>query len=87
MDEKRLMMIEARAAAQTRLIAMVIAELDRQGGADRLWEHLEEREVFQGGEEDPGVVPSEAYAFEAAVAEEMRRVIEAARGFAGRFPS
>ena len=74
---------DARLAAQAKVLAMILAELAAAGLAGPLWERLEEREMFQGGEEDPGVIPTEAFAFEAAVAEEIRRIVDDARRRAG----
>jgi hypothetical protein len=75
--------IEARLAAQSKVLAMIVAELDAAGLAGGLWRFLDERESFQGGEEDPGVLPTEAFGFEAAVADEIRGIAEAARRRAG----
>ncbi len=70
---------EARLVAQSKVLALILAELDAAGLADRLWDRLERRESFQDGEEDPGVLPGEAFGFEATVAGEIRRIVEDAR--------
>jgi len=67
----RLMRLEAMVIAQRKLLLRLIAQ---SGAAAALHEDLAGREVFQGHEEDPGVLPSAEYALEAAVAEEMRRL-------------
>jgi hypothetical protein len=83
MQSTETLTIEARLAAQSKVLAMLVAELDAAGLAGRLWRFLDERDSFQGGEEDPGVLPSEAFGFEAAVAHEIRAIAEEARRRAG----
>ena len=67
----RLMRLEAMVIAQRKVLLRLIAQ---SGSAAALHEDLAGREVFQGHEEDPGVLPSAEYALEAAVAEEMLRL-------------
>lgn len=71
--------LEGHLIAQRKLLAMIIAELAEQGGETRIWDFLEERSVMQDHQEDPGAVPTEALAIEAAVAEEMSLIADAAR--------
>jgi hypothetical protein len=82
MPDLKLEALEGRLMAQRKLIALLVAELDRDGRADRLWAFLDERSQFQDGEEDPGVVPSGALATEGAVSDEVRLIAEAARRYA-----
>jgi len=82
MTDGKLTSIEGRLTAQAKLLAMLIAELDREGRADRFWLFLEDRLNVQDGEEDPGVVPVEGFGFEGAVAEELRMINDAARRYA-----
>jgi hypothetical protein len=44
-----------------------------------LFDELENDAQFQDGEEDPGTIPSEGYATDAAAAAEIRSLIDAAR--------
>jgi hypothetical protein len=81
MPEASLTTLDARITAQSKLLAMIVAELERDGRAERLWRFLESRVSFQDGEEDPGAIPSEAFAFEGAVAAEMRLIAETARRY------
>jgi hypothetical protein len=71
--------VEGRLLAQRKLLAFILSELVR-GDAGGRWEAFaEQRAVFQDGEEDPGVVPSEAQAVEAALADEIRQIAELVR--------
>ncbi|MBM9594547.1 hypothetical protein [Roseitranquillus sediminis] len=71
--------LEGRLMGQRKVLALVIATLASGRSADDLLERLEELENFQGYDEDPGAVPTEAFAIEAALAEEVRLIVEAAR--------
>ena len=64
---------EGRFLAHRKVLALLLAELSASA---RLREYLEQRSMFQGHEEDPGVLPSAEFAFEAAVAEELRLIAE-----------
>ena len=44
-----------------------------------LFEELDNDTIFQDGEEDPGTIPSEGYATDAAAAAEIRSLIDAAK--------
>ena len=66
--------LEGRMIALRKALAVLVARLD--GDALDL---LRDRAVFAGGEEDPGAgTPGPEYAIEAAEAEEMRLLMEAA---------
>jgi len=76
----RLMRLEAMVIAQRKVLLRLIAQ---SGSAAALHDDLAGREVFQGHEEDPGVLPSAEYALEAAVAEELRRLAREVEAMAG----
>jgi hypothetical protein len=70
--------LEGRLSAQREvLIAFLAAYL----GGDRqtLSARLRDETIFMDGEEDPGIVPSEAFAFEAARSAEIRSILRAAQ--------
>ena len=71
--------VEGRILAHRQILGAIVAELSaREGGAGRVGELLGRRQVFQGGEEDPGAVPDAGMAIEAALSDEMRLVGEEA---------
>ena len=66
--------LDGRLVALRKALAVLVARLD-----DDALDHLRERTVFAGGDEDPGAgEPGPEYAIEAAEAEEMRLLLEAA---------
>ena len=66
--------VEGRLIALRKALALLLARLD-----DDALDHLRERAVFAGGEEDPGAgEPGPEYAIEASEAEETRLLLEAA---------
>jgi hypothetical protein len=67
--------LEGRLIGQRKVLAMLVAAMPQDGA---LWARLEERAQVQDHEEDPGVMPSGAYAIEAAAAEEVRLILEMA---------
>lgn len=71
--------LEGRLLAHRQILGAIVAELSaREGGAERITDLLERRQVFQGFEEDPGAVPDPGMAVEAALSDEMRLVSEEA---------
>ncbi|MDB5526758.1 MAG: hypothetical protein JWM58_4521 [Rhizobium sp.] len=70
--------LEGRLSAQREILISVLAAL-LSGGPNTLNAKLKDETIFMDGEEDPGVVPSEAYAFEAARAAEIRSILGAAK--------
>jgi hypothetical protein len=82
MTEPRIDGLEGRLLAQRKLIALIVAILDRDGRADEIWRFIEARGRFDDGEEDPGVLPSAAAGIEGALASELRLIAEAARRYA-----
>ena len=66
--------VDGRLIALRKALALLVARLD-----DDALEFLHERAVFSGGEEDPGAsATSPEFAIQAAEAEEMRLLLEAA---------
>ncbi|WP_153020098.1 hypothetical protein [Paramesorhizobium deserti] len=72
--------IEGRLIAQREVLGFMLAILARREGAgDALWNELEERATFQNQQEDPGVLPTRAFAAEAAMMREFRLIVDEAR--------
>lgn len=69
--------LEGRLIAQRKILARLVAELR----SDALDAFLADRDHFEGNEEDPGAVPDGAFAVEAAIADEVRLIREAAQRF------
>lgn len=68
--------LEGRLMAHRKLIAMILSTLR---DSPELWSKIEDRLEVRDHEEDPGVIPSEAFAIEAALADEIRLVLRTAR--------
>ena len=71
--------LEARLNAHREVLITLMAALIRDARYARAFEEIEEETVFMDGEEDPGIVPSRAFASEAHAADEIRLLLEAAR--------
>ena len=72
--------IEGRLNAQREALAFLFAfAFDQEEEFERLWRLLEERFQFQNNQEDPGVLPSRAFAIEGAMMREFRQIAEDAR--------
>jgi len=70
--------LEGRLSAQREvLIAFLAAYLS--GDSKSLSARLGDETMFMDGEEDPGVIPSEAFAFEEARSAEIRAILKAAQ--------
>ncbi|WP_424932384.1 hypothetical protein [Amaricoccus macauensis] len=68
--------LEGRLIAHRKILALL---LEHCGDSGALRETLEARLEVQDHEEDPGVVPNEAFAIEGAIADELRLVMDAAK--------
>ncbi|MDP3339682.1 hypothetical protein [Frigidibacter sp.] len=82
----QLVRLEAMLIAQRKLLLRLIAQT---GAGAAIADDLAAREVFQGHEEDPGVLPTAEFALEAAVAEQLRliaREVQAIAEAAGPAP-
>ncbi|MBX9458676.1 MAG: hypothetical protein KL863_22985 [Rhizobium sp.] len=71
--------LEARLNAHREVLISLMASMIAGGRHARVFEDLHQDAVFRDGEEDPGIVPSKAFASEAHGAEEIARLLEAAR--------
>lgn len=71
--------LEARLNAHREVLITLMAALIHDGRYGKAFEEIEEETVFMDGEEDPGIVPSQAFATEAHAADEIRHLLEAAR--------
>ena len=75
--------LEARLNAHREVLISLMASMMVDGRHDRVFDELQQDAVFRDGEEDPGIVPTKAFAREAHAAEEIARLLEAARARAG----
>lgn len=78
MDQARdLEMLEGRILAQRRLLARLVA-LCPDPHWHQIGNWLDERQIFHDGQEDPGAVPAEGLAQQAAMADEFRELLRLA---------
>lgn len=82
MTEANAASIDGRLMAHRQILSLSVGALAETPGGAPIIAFLEEGRVFQGGEEDPGVVPSGAYGIELALADELRLILERSRGSA-----
>jgi hypothetical protein len=75
--------LEARLNAHREVLISLMASMMADGRHGRVFDELQQDAVFVDGEEDPGIVPSKAFASEAHAADEIGRLLEAARARAG----
>jgi hypothetical protein len=75
--------LERRLNAHREVLTTVVAALARSGAAEIL-DHLAPDTLFMNGQEDPGVLPTKAFALEQAHADEIKRIVDAARQRAER---
>jgi hypothetical protein len=74
--------LEGRILAQRKILVEILSRLAQSDAG--LLDALEERTVFRDHEEDPGVADvSPEFAIEAAIAEEVRLIVQSARGRSG----
>ncbi|WP_292422786.1 hypothetical protein [Mesorhizobium sp.] len=71
--------IEGRLNAQRETLALVVALLAGLDKSERIWAELEARFQFQNNQEDPGALPSRAFAIESAMMREFKLIFEEAR--------
>ena len=71
--------MEARLNAHREILISLMASMMADGRHGRLFDELQQDAVYVDGEEDPGIVPSEAFASEAHGADEIARLLDAAR--------
>jgi hypothetical protein len=70
--------LEGRVIAQRKLLAMILGAMPEDA---EIWRQLDRRAVSENHEEDPGVVPDEAFAIEAAISSELWLITDAAKSF------
>jgi hypothetical protein len=79
--------IEGRLNAQREMLAMLTALIAKQSGEpERVLSLAGERRLLQNGQEDPGAIPSRAFAIEAAMMREFALLEEEARARFGEEP-
>lgn len=71
--------LEARLNAHREVLISLMASMMADGRHARVFDELQQDAVFRDGEEDPGIVPSKAFASETHAADEIARLLEAAR--------
>lgn len=70
---------EARLNAHREVLISLMAAMMTEGRHERVFDELRQDALFRDGEEDPGIVPSKAFAAEAHAADEIGRLLDAAR--------
>lgn len=68
---------EGRIIAQRKVLALILARVASSDPS--ILDGLDSQTVAQGYEEDPGVDPSPEFAIEAAIGDELRLILDAAR--------
>jgi len=71
--------MEARLNAHREVLISLMASMMAEGRYARVFDELQQDAIFRDGEEDPGIVPSKAFASEAHAADEIARLLDAAR--------
>ncbi|MER8827749.1 hypothetical protein NKH73_06805 [Mesorhizobium sp. M0938] len=72
--------IEGRLNAQRETLSLIVALLaGLDASSERIWAELEARFQFQNNQEDPGVLPSSAFAIESAMMREFKLIVDEAR--------
>jgi len=71
--------MEARLNAHREVLISLMASMMAEGRYTRVFDELQQDALFRDGEEDPGIVPSKAFASETHAADEIARLLDAAR--------
>ena len=71
--------MEARLNAHREVLISLMASMMAEGRYARVFDELQQDALFRDGEEDPGIVPSKAFASETHAADEIARLLDAAR--------
>jgi len=71
--------LEARLNAHREVLISLMASMIADHRYEKVFDDLQEDAVFRDGEEDPGIVPTKAFASETHAADEIARLLEAAR--------
>ncbi|MBL0373204.1 hypothetical protein JJB09_14300 [Rhizobium sp. KVB221] len=72
-------MMEAKINAYRGVLIGLLSVLVKDERYTALFDELEADGMFMDGEEDPGIVPSEGFAVDAAAAAEIRSLVDTAR--------
>ncbi|SER81332.1 hypothetical protein SAMN04490244_10380 [Tranquillimonas rosea] len=73
--------LEGRLLAQRKVLARIVATLAARPDGEALLEWLQDGAVLQDAQEDPGSLPGDAVAVEAALSDEMREILAATRRY------
>lgn len=76
--------MEARLNAHREVLISLMASMIAEGRYRSVFDELEQDAIFRDGEEDPGVVPTKAFAPEAHAADEIGKLLAAAKARAAR---
>lgn len=71
--------LEARLNAHREVLITLMAAMMAEGRYGRVFDDLRQEAIVRDGEEDPGIVPSTAFAVETHTADEIARLLDAAR--------
>lgn len=71
--------MEARLNAHREVLISLMASMMAEDRYAKVFDELQQDAVFRDGEEDPGIVPTKAFASEAHAADEIARLLDAAR--------
>jgi hypothetical protein len=71
--------LEARLNAHREVLISLMASMIADGRHASVFDELQQDTIFRDGEEDPGIVPSRAFASETHAADEIARLLDAAR--------
>ena len=71
--------LEARLNAHREVLISLMASMIADGRHSHVFDDLQQDAVFRDGEEDPGIMPSELFASETHAADEIARLLDAAR--------
>ena len=71
--------LEARLNAHREVLISLMASMMADGRHTRVFDELQQDAIFRDGEEDPGIVPTKDFASEAHAADEIARLLDAAR--------
>jgi hypothetical protein len=71
--------LEARLNAHREVLISLMASMMAESRHAKVFDELQQDAIFRDGEEDPGIVPTKAFASEAHAADEIARLLDAAR--------
>lgn len=71
--------LEARLNAHREVLISLMASMMADPRHAKVFDDLQQDAIFRDGEEDPGVVPTRAFAAEVHAADEIAKLLDAAR--------